>query len=174
MIKASPYMVSRRLNLTGAFQLFILWSHAMAAVAWVGGSLFFAIALNPAMEQLGKTPERIALVVATRKEFREVVRLSILVFLVTGGVLVFTRLGWSRIPNTYVAVLVVKSALSVVMFWLTGRIGTGAKDPERPARRSPWWLQPQYLILEIGVIVYALSIVLRLLYDDALISNALS
>jgi uncharacterized membrane protein len=157
--------------MNGAFQLFILWSHAMAAAAWVGGSLFFSVALNPAIEQLGKTPERIALVVAANREFREVVRLSILVFLVTGGVLIFTRLGWSRIPNTYVAVLVVKAALSLVMFWLTGRIGAEVKGAGAVVGRRRWWLRPQYLILELGVLVYALSIVLRLVYEDALIAN---
>ena len=151
--------------MSGPVQLFILWSHALAAAAWVGGSLFFAVALNPAVEQLGKTPERIALVIAANREFREVVRLSILVFLVTGGILIFTRLGWSRIPNAYVAVLAVKAALSLVMFWLTGRIGG-------EARRRWWWLRPHYLILELGVIVYALSIALRLIYEDALIASA--
>jgi len=157
--------------MNGPFQLFVLWSHALAAAAWVGGSLFFALALNPAMEQLGRTPERIALVVAANREFREVVRLSILVFLVTGGVLIFTRLGWSRIPNIYVAVLVVKATLSLVMFWLTGRMGVEAREAGAVARRSRWWLRPQYLVLELGVIVYALSIALRLVYQDALIAN---
>src|SRR6478672_2204727 len=141
-------------------QLFILWSHALAAAAWIGGSLFFAVALNPAMEQLGKTPERIALVIAANREFREVIRLSILVFLVTGGVLIFTRLGWSRIPNAYVAVLAVKAGLSLVMFWLTGRVGGETRRPDSVARRGRWWLRPHYLILELGIIVYALSIAL--------------
>ena len=138
----------------------------MAAVAWVGGSLFFAVALNPSIQRLGKTPERVALVAATSREFREVVRLSIFVFLITGGILVFTRLSWARIPNSYVAVLAVKVVLSLVMFWLTGRIG---KDSGADATRRPvWWIRPQYLILELGVVVYALSIVLRLIYDDTL------
>jgi uncharacterized membrane protein len=157
------------LNLTGLLQALILWSHAMAAMAWVGGSLFFAVALTPALEHLGKTPERLALVAATSHEFREVVRLSILVFLVTGGVLVFTRLGWSRIPNAYVVVLVIKSALSLVMFWLTGRIGASADRGDPQARSLVWWARPQYLILELGVVVYALSIALRFLYEDALV-----
>ena len=156
------------MNLNGPIQFFILWSHAMAAVAWVGGSLFFAVALNPSMQRLGKTPERVALVAATSREFREVVRLSILVFLVTGGILAFTRLSWSQIPNSYVAVLAVKVVLSLIMFWLTGRIGMGAAATDDKVRPTIWWLRPQYLILELGVIVYALSIVLRLIYDDAL------
>ncbi|HLZ07653.1 MAG TPA: hypothetical protein VKT80_03630 [Chloroflexota bacterium] len=157
--------------MSGPIQLFVLWSHALAAAAWIGGSLFFAAALNPAMEQLGRTPERIALMVAANREFREVVRLSILVFLVTGGVLVFTRLGWSRIPNIYVAVLVFKAILSLVMFWLTGRIGVEPRGSTASPGRRVWWLRPQYLILELGVVVYALSIALRLIYQDALIAN---
>jgi len=53
----------------------------------------------------------------------------------------------------------------------TGRIGIEAREAGPVARRSRWWLRPQYLILELGVIVYALSIALRLVYQDALIAN---
>ena len=38
------------MDLAALFQLAILWAHAMAAVAWVGGSLFYALALTPAIE----------------------------------------------------------------------------------------------------------------------------
>lgn len=159
------------MDLFGPFQVFILWAHAMAAVAWVGGSLFYVVALNPALDRVGQTPERLSLLSAVGVEFREVVRLSILVFVVTGVILAVTRLSQPRISVAYVAVLAVKVALSVWMFWLAGRIGKRA-NPDAVglgARlESIWWLRPQYLILALGIFVYLLSVVLRVLFDQSL------
>lgn len=158
------------MNLAGAFQVFIHWTHAMAAVAWVGGSLFFAVALNPALDQVGRTPERVSLLVAVSNEFREVVRLSILVFVVTGAILAVTRLSQPRLSMSYVAVLGVKVALSLWMFWLSGRIGKRSDAGNRGSVatwRSAWWLRPQYLILVLGAVVYLLSVVLRAVYEQS-------
>lgn len=159
------------MDLAGPFQVFILWAHAMAAVAWVGGSLFYVVALNPALDEVGRTPERLSLLAVVGVEFREVVRLSILVFVVTGVILAVTRLSQPRISTEYVGVLAVKVALSVWMFWLAGRIGMRP----RPTGTSPfaklgtvWWLRPQYLILALGTIIYLLSVVLRVLFEQTL------
>ncbi|MGH2458243.1 MAG: hypothetical protein ACRDIY_05180 [Chloroflexota bacterium] len=159
------------MDLSGPFQVFILWAHAMAAVAWVGGSLFYVVALNPALDRVGRTPERLSLLSAVGIEFREVVRLSILVFVVTGVILAVTRLSQPRITTAYVGVLGVKVALSVWMFWLAGRLGK-RREPggAGPWSRlgSIWWLRPQYLILGLGTIIYLLSVVLRVLFDQTL------
>lgn len=158
------------MDLTGAFHVVILWAHAMAAVAWVGGSLFYAVVLDPALYQVGRTPERVSLLAAMGAEFREVVRLSILIFVVTGAILAVTRLSQPHLSTSYVVVLGVKVALSVWMFWLAGRVGKRREAGERgvlSAWSSAWWLRPQYLILELGVVVYLLSIVLRALYEQS-------
>jgi uncharacterized membrane protein len=155
------------LDFSGAFQVVILWAHAMAAVAWVGGSLFYAVALNPALEEVGRTPERLTLLAVANREFREVVRLAILVFIITGGVLVFTRLSQPRLSTAYVAVLAIKIVLSLVMFWLAGRLGRGNANGSI-AKRPVWWQRPQYLILELGTLIYLLSLTLRVLYERSL------
>ena len=142
----------------------------MAAVAWVGGSLFYVAALNPALDQMGRTPERQSLLAAIGDEFREVVRLSILVFVVTGVILAVTRLSQPRISSSYVVVLAVKVALSLAMFWLAGRIGKrpSTNQTGAPAKaRTAWWLRPQYQILVLGAVVYLLSLVLRILYEQS-------
>lgn len=151
-------------DLAGAFQVIILWAHAMAAVAWVGGSLFYAVVLNPSLDEVGPTPDRVSLLAVVGREFREVVRLAILVFVVTGGVLIFTRLSAPRVTTAYVVVLVVKIAFSLGMFWLAGRIGRPAGNGRKPA----WWRRPQYLVLELGVVVYFLSLLLRVLFEQTL------
>jgi putative copper export protein len=158
------------LNLGGPFEIVILWAHAMAAVAWVGGCLFYAAVLNPAMEEVGPTPERTALFVVATREFREVVKLAILVFVVTGAILAVDRLSVPHVTTAYAVVLAIKICLSIGMFWLAGRLGPKPGGTSSSKTR-PWWLRPQYLILELGTIVYLLSEVLRLLYEQSLMVN---
>jgi hypothetical protein len=155
------------LNLGGPFEVVILWAHAMAAVAWVGGCLFYAAVLNPAMEEVGPTPERTALFVVATREFREVVKLAILVFVVTGAILAVDRLSVPHVTTLYAVVLAIKISLSIGMFWLAGRLGP--RPGGTSSKTRAWWLRPQYLILELGTIVYLLSEVLRLLYEQSLV-----
>jgi putative copper export protein len=141
----------------------------MAAVAWVGGSLFYAAVLNPAMEEVGPTPDRVSLFVVTTREFREVVKLAILVFVVTGAILAVDRLSVPRVTTIYAVVLALKIGLSIAMFWLAGRLGPKPGVVGSTSKNRPWWLRPQYLILELGTIVYLLSEILRLLYEQSLV-----
>jgi uncharacterized membrane protein len=156
-------------DLSGPFQVVILWAHALAAATWVGGSLFYAVALNPALAELGRTTERVSLVAAAGREFREVVRLAILIFAVTGFILAFSRLSQPRVTLAYVAVLAAKVVLSLWMFWLAGRIGLPrVVTTAGPSDQSAWWRQPQSLILLLGAVVYLLSLTLRVLYEQAI------
>ncbi len=179
------------MDLSSIFQIVILWAHALAAAAWVGGSLFYVFAINPAVTQVGRAAVPGALLGAIGREFREIVRLAILVFAVTGFILAFTRLSDPKIGFGYVAALGLKVVLSLWMFWLAGRIGARVASPPGPlpsgategeanspspaplergpgGEARPWWRRPQYLILVLGVVVYALSYVLRVLYEQAL------
>jgi putative copper export protein len=157
------------LNLGGPFEVVILWAHAMAAVAWVGGCLFYAAVLNPAMEEVGPTPERVSLFSVATREFRELVKVAILVFVATGAILAVDRLSVPRVTTVYAAILAIKIALSIGMFWLASRLGPKPGIASSGSKNRPWWLRPQYLILELGTIVYLLSEVLRLLYEQSLV-----
>jgi uncharacterized membrane protein len=158
-----------KLSLSGPIGVVILWAHAMAAVTWVGGCLFYAAVLNPAIEEVGPTPERVSLLVVAAREFREVVKLAILVFVVTGAILAVGRLSVPRVTTLYAAALALKIALSLLMFWLASRLGVRSGGiSATSAKHQPWWLRPQYLILELGTVVYLLSEVLRMLYEQSL------
>ena len=158
------------LSISGPFGVLILWTHAMAAVTWVGGCLFYAAVLNPAMEEVGPTPDRVSLMSVAAREFREVVKLAILVFVVTGAILAVGRLSVPRVSTVYAVVLAIKIVFSLVMFWLAGRLGVRTIGGSSAAsfKVRPWWLRPQFLILELGTVVYLLSEVLRMLYEQSL------
>lgn len=154
------------MNVADAFQVILLWAHAMAAVAWVGGSLFYAVVLLPAVQEVGPTPERRTLLGVVGREFGEVIRLAILVFVLTGAILAYSRLSQPRVTPLYVGILAVKVALSLWMFWLAGRLGQRPR-PEAVPTKTPTWLAPPYLILELGALVYLLSLALRVVFEQS-------
>jgi uncharacterized membrane protein len=142
------------------FIVLIRWFHAVAAVAWVGGMLFYVAVLNPALKQMDADTPRGALVAAIAKQFRELTQAAIAVVLLTGAVLTFDRLSQPHVVRPYVVVLAVKIVLSLLMVALAGALGR-----RRTLRRWPRWLSVPYLILALGLLVYLLAIVLQVLFD---------
>jgi putative copper export protein len=138
-----------------AFRVAIRWLHLLAAVAWVGGSLFYLFVLQGAAAEVGR-------------RFRDLVQLSIITLLVTGAVLTFDRLQLEPGPN-YVVTLGLKIALAIWMFLLAQDLASrgrrrlierrlGGIDATPPAVRTPSWL-----ILALGLVVLLLSDVLRVI-----------
>ena len=95
--------------------LVIRWGHAVAAVAWVGGGIFYLMVLRPALRRNSLSTE------ANRSvgvEFRGLVNTAIAVLLLTGVMLSVARLTEDSITIPYVAVLVVKIVLALYMFYV--------------------------------------------------------
>ena len=99
------------------------WLHALAAAAWVGGSLFYLIVLIPTLKRVPDVP--CALSAAIGVEFRTVVVTSIIVLVATGAILAFDRL--TEVEPPYAATLGIKVVLSLWMFALV-------RDRRRHAR----------------------------------------
>jgi uncharacterized membrane protein len=150
----------------------IRWAHAVAAVAWVGGSLFYLLALRPALSSTGADP-RIEPAIAAR--FKEIVETSLVVLLVSGAVLTFDRLTSGAAGGLYLAVLTAKVSLALVMCWLTWELGWAGRR-RRPAARAHGavsrWLSPPRLTLLLGLGVVLLAVVLRELFEAGLRSGA--
>lgn len=164
------------MELLDVLRVGLRFGHALAAVAWVGGSLFYMLALDPALSRVGRTPDRAALLSAVGQEFRQAIRLAIVVFLVTGAILTFDRLSQPRIPTLYVGVLGVKIALALWMFWLARRLDppetrhAAHGGPGSMASRRPW-SRPQQVVLALGLSVYLLAMMLKVLFEAALLSG---
>ena len=148
----------------------IRWFHLLAAVAWVGGGMFWILVLRPA---LGRSDETGG---ATRRsigeEFRNLVSTAIGVLLVTGIVLSATRLTDNAVTTPYVAVLVVKIVLALYMFYVV-RFLRPRVYPDGPhvgvsrMGRAKDRMTSTEALLIYGVIILGLSDVLNALFENA-------
>ena len=84
--------------------------HSIAAVIWVGGGLYYLIAVRPQSET------EFASKAQTR--FREWARPATGVMLATGVILLFEGLSSNTAGVTYAAVLAAKIAAALAAFWL--------------------------------------------------------
>ncbi len=155
--------------MTDGFLLVIRWLHAIAAVAWVGGGIFFWVVLRPALRAGEVSP---ALARFAGVEFGQLVALAMWTLVVTGGVLFFTRLSEPTATVPYGAVLGVKVALSAWMFVLAvgRRRGPGpSKAAGGRLRNAVNALGHVNMTVLLGIAVFLLSDVLRLLVERDLV-----
>ena len=148
----------------------IRWGHALAAVAWVGGGMFYILVLRPALRRNPVSGEAGLTVGA---EFRGLVATAIGALLITGTVLSVSRLTADTVTTPYVGVLVAKVALALYMFYVVRFLRQG-RYPEEAAPTSGWWsrtksrLTNTTAVLIVGVVVFGLSDVLDALFEQSL------
>jgi uncharacterized membrane protein len=150
------------------FLLVIRWLHATAAVAWLGGGIFYWAVLRPALRS-GEAPSGVARLASV--EFSQLVGLAMWVLVVTGGVLGVQRLSEETSTVTYFSVLAVKVALSAWMFFLvvTPR-GTATKQeaPHGRVRLAVNALGHVNMTVVLGLMIFFLSDVLRFIVERGL------
>ncbi|PKB79437.1 MAG: hypothetical protein BZY88_13425 [SAR202 cluster bacterium Io17-Chloro-G9] len=148
----------------------IRWGHALAAVAWVGGGMFYILVLRPAF---GRSPVSGEAGRSVGAEFRGLVATAIGVLLITGTVLAVSRLTADTVTTPYVGVLVAKIALASYMFYVVRFLRQRAY-PEEPGEGSGRWsrmkgrITSTTAVLIIGVVVFGLSDVLDALFESSL------
>ncbi len=150
--------------------LAIRWAHALAAVVWIGGSLFMLLAARPALRSLrSKTGDDSVgglMRRALNAEFRPIVLTAIGALIVSGGVLTVARLTSDAAGVAYTVVLVAKIALSVYAFviaWLLPRRRGNKSDGVAGVLSGPTALTIA------GVIVIGLADVLTWLFERGLV-----
>ena len=151
--------------------LAIRWAHALAAVVWIGGSLFLLLAGRPALRAVdtdGLVGRALAM------EFRPIVATAIAVLMVSGVILAVQRLTSDAAGVAYTIALAVKILLAAYAFaiaWLLPRrpgraagaeAGTGVAGGIRRALTGPETLAV------IGVVVIGLADVLAWLFERGL------
>ena len=156
------------LDLIEIFLLIARWIHAIAAVAWIGGSVLFAFVLRP----VGKLePEAMGRIMPhVGRYYRVMVDLSIVAIIFTGILLTLDRLADEAATATYGAVLGVKLGVALLMFiqmWNLRQSGGRGRDGPRWVQKFSWLLGYNALVF-MGVIVYFLANLLAVLFDDSL------
>ena len=164
------------MNVLDWILLAIRWGHALSAVAWVGGGIFYLMVLRPAISHArgsaqGLPPETSRNIGV---EFRGLVSTAIAVLLITGAILTASRLTEDAVTSPYVVVLVVKIILALYMFYVVRFMRQDSYPEEFDAGASGWQrlrgrLTGTVALLVTGIIVIGLSDVL-----DGLLENALA
>ena len=145
----------------------IRWAHALAAVAWVGGGIFYLMVLRPAFRRSNGDPGASR---AIGEEFRGLVNTAIAVLLLTGVILSVSRLTNSAVTVPYVAALVVKVALALYMFYVVRFLHPGVY-PGDAESKTGWVgkararLTGTTALLIYGVLIIGLSDVLDALFE---------
>jgi uncharacterized membrane protein len=147
--------------------LLIRWLHAVAAVAWVGGGIFYWVVVRPAV-RAGIAPP--ALTRFAGAEFGQLVGMAMWTLAITGGILGVSRLSEDTATATYGLVLGLKIALSAWMFFLViGRRRRARADaPRGRLRMAADALGHVHMTVVLGLAVFLLSDVLRALVERGL------
>jgi putative copper export protein len=151
-----------------ALRALLRYAHLLAAVAWVGGSLFYALVLRPSLAQAAPDEMPPGARAAIGERFRAVVQACIVVFVVSGVPLAFDRL--SQSPTLlYAALLWLKIGLSVWMLLLAYGLRVRRRAPRRQTGAPrPWLLEPENQVLAVGLAILLLVTVLRVTYEAPL------
>jgi len=169
------------MNVLDWILLAIRWGHALAAVAWVGGGIFYLMVLRPAIHRargraLGRDPGLPpGMSQAIGVEFRGLVSTAIAILLLTGVILSVSRLTQDAVTSPYVIVLVVKIVLALYMFYVVRFMRQDSYPEESEPGGSTWQrlrdrLTGTTAVLVTGIIVIGLSDVLDGLIENALVS----
>ncbi len=100
-------------------QFTLVWIHLIAAVSWVGGTVFLSLVLAPSYRVLASKPDAGALFRTSARRFRLVVWGAVAILLLTGPLLVLSH-GWPLFePARWPSPLGIKLTLVGVLLLMT-------------------------------------------------------
>lgn len=134
-------------------------AHSLAAVVWLGGGVYFVLALRPALQEADSAGQ--ALVAAAQRAYGEWAQVATIVLLGSGVVLTFERLSDGTGGLTYAGLL---GAKIVAGLWAFVLVRARVRPRRRRNQRSS-----SELILTLGFVAFSLGIVLATLYGRGFI-----
>jgi putative copper export protein len=147
-----------------AFLLIVRWLHAIAAVTWVGGGIFYWAVLKPALrtQDSNSFMARVA-----GPEFGQLVSVAMGALILTGSILAVDRLSEEAATGMYGLLLGLKILASawmfgVVLFRRRPRRGT---EPQGSSKTAVNFLTSANSSIVVGLVVFFLSDLLRFLIE---------
>ncbi|MBI2964709.1 MAG: hypothetical protein HYY34_00735 [Chloroflexi bacterium] len=143
----------------------VAWIHAIAATAWIGGSIVFAVVIRPVSRADPEGMQRVLGPISS--VYRELVDIAVIAILISGVILSFDRLTSPDADAVYASVLALKLALALVMFyvvWMLRRASPGTPPRGRILGRISWLLGYN-AIVALGLVVYFLADVLAAVFQ---------
>lgn len=156
------------------WSLVLVWVHLIAAVSWIGGTLFLSLVLAPSYRAVASKPDAGALFRATARRFRLIVWGAAAVLLMTGPLLVVSH-GWPLFePARWPLLLAIKLSLVGLLLLMTlahdlvlgPRVRATLATPsdqrsasERTIMRASTWLPRMALIVALAVLLGAVMLV---------------
>jgi copper resistance protein D len=161
-------------GLAAAMMALLVWFHLLAAVSWIGGTIFLSVVLVPVLRRAQFAPQKALLFRTTAIRFRVVVWGSIAILLLTGPMLLHERGIPIMNPSGWPTVLSIKLGLVAILLLITGahdlivgpRVGKILQIPVESRTRldqamvgwSPW-IARSTLLLTLAVLLAAVMLV---------------
>jgi uncharacterized membrane protein len=154
--------------------IFLVWLRILAAVTWIGGSLFLSLALVPALKDESFSAQRGALFRTVAGRFRKMVWASIVLLVVTGIPLLSRQVDSLLEPSGWPFILKMKLLLVALLvgmtalhdFWMGPKVGRWMRVPQESRTQSePWmirlapWIARLGLALALAVLLLAVALV---------------
>ena len=152
----------------------LVWLHLLAAISWIGGTIFLSVVLAPVLKREPFTSQKALLFRTIAMRFRVVVWGAIAALLLTGPLLLHQRGIPIADPSGWPMVLVVKLGLVAILLLLTlthdliigPRVGRIVQLPTKSRTRfdhtlvlwSPWVARFS-LVLALAVLFAAVMLV---------------
>lgn len=139
-------------------------AHTIAGAAWVGGSIMYLFVVIPALRAGGPSPVISSQVAVL---FKRMVNICMGVMVLSGVYLTVDRLTQTTLGWPYLATLIVKVVLVIVM--LIVAIYLGQSNIRRLAKRTSRLskVAPQ-VMLALGILIFILGALLNILFEAAI------
>ena len=152
----------------------LVWLHVLAAVSWIGGTIFLSVVLMPVLKREPFASQRSLLFQTVARRFRIVVWGAITILLLTGfpllhqrGIPIMNPSGWSMILSVKLGLVAILLLLTLAHDLIIGpRVGRILQIPAE-SRTSfdhamvAWspWIARASLVLTLAVLLAAVVLV---------------
>ena len=145
--------------------VFVRYAHAVAAIAWIGGSIFHALILRPlTVAHPDKMDAAMSLI---GPAYREIIDIAVVTLVVSGLILMFSRIQGNEATVAWAIVLGVKISLALVMFYIVWqRRRSNASEVVSTGMASK--LLGYNALLFLGLVIFLLANILSELVEASL------